>query len=110
MTFEEVFSALTGQAGVIALTIFIIYSGYKRWWNWGHVTAGLEEELKLVREEHKAYVVDLKAEHERALDALLAERNEWKDVAMTGLRAAEKAVLQAEVRRGEHVSDTPTPT
>lgn len=61
---DEVLRLLLGPFGTLVLSLVILFGGWKRWWVFGW--------------------------HYRET---LAEKNEWKEIALRGTKIAEKAVV-----------------
>lgn len=69
---EEVLNLLLGPLGTLVLALFILYSGWKRWWVFGwHYKETVEE------------------------------KNEWKEAALRGTKIAEKVVELREAESEE---------
>ena len=58
------------QGGILGVLVFILLGGYKKWWVWGWIYEDAEERAT-------------KAEK---------ERDDWRDIALTGTSVAEKTV------------------
>lgn len=58
------------QGGILGVLVFILVGGYKKWWVWGWIYQDAEERAA-------------KAEK---------ERDDWRDIALTGTSVAEKTV------------------
>lgn len=67
---EHVIDLLTGPGGALVFALVILWAGAKKYWVFGWVYKGVEE-----------------------------EKNEWKNVALRGTKIAEKVVHRAEEER-----------
>lgn len=47
---DEILSLLLGPTGTLVICLFIIFSGWKRWWVFGHQYTEEKEEKKMWRE------------------------------------------------------------
>ena len=73
------------DGGILGLLVFILFAAYRRWWVTGR-------ELDDYKQATEKVLADAMAQAGAALDAMRAERDEWKAMALRGIEANERAL------------------
>lgn len=89
----ETILQIVRDGGIIGLLLIILVGGAKKWWVWGWIYE--ESELRNVKQ--------LETWHTER-EALIREKDEWKDLALSGSRITESALEVARPRAGRRAA------